>query len=56
MSLIHNRHYIASTTNKYVGMVNSFLSSVPWEMGYTLERWITSLNVALENYQVYVIY
>ena len=49
MSLIHNGHYIASTANASIGMVNSFLSSVPWEMGYTLERWLKSLNVALEK-------
>ena len=49
MSGIHNGHYIAAAQNEYTGLVTSLLSSVPWEMGHTLDRWKTSLNVALEK-------
>ena len=39
MSKIHNVHYIAAAANKYVGLVTSLLSIIPWEMGYMLTFW-----------------
>ena len=49
MLKIHNGHYIVAASNEYVGLVTSLLSSIPWEMGYMLERRKKSLNVALEK-------
>ena len=46
---MHNGHYIAATTSSLISTIFSTLSSIPWEIGYFLQRWTKSLNVALEK-------
>ena len=46
---IHNGHYVAAAKKIYIGTVTSLLSSIPWEMGFSLERWRNSLKFTLEK-------
>ena len=46
---IHNGHYIAASLSIMLSTIIATLSSIPWELGMTYERWKTSLNVALEK-------
>ena len=49
MSKIHNGHYVAAAANEYIGLATALLSSLLWEMGYALDRWLNLLNVALKK-------
>ena len=46
---IHNGHYVAAAQDDYLAKLTSQLSSLPWIMGTTINRWKTSVNVELEK-------
>lgn len=49
MSGIHNGHYISAAQDDYLSKLTSILSSIPWTMGITPQRWMKSLNVEIEK-------
>ena len=49
ISNLHNGHYIAATNNEYICKTTALLTSLPWILGITLERWRNSLNIELEK-------
>ena len=49
ISKMHNGHYMAATKNEHICKTTALMSTLPWILGISLERWRNSLNIELEK-------